>query len=293
MSITGTCLCGAIAFEVSGAIEPGSHCHCSMCRKSHGAPFATYVHAKKRDFRYVRGEADIAGFQSSAAGVRSFCPRCGSSLPIVPDSLDLVFIPAGLVQEALELPQMPHLFAASKAPWYTIRDAARQFETYPPGWGEPAPYERKTEPVPNAARGSCLCGAVAYELKRPIEGGIVFCHCSRCRRARAAAHNANLFLPAAQFAFLRGSDNIAFFKLPEAERFGQAFCRTCSSPTPVAGAARATVPAATLDDDPGVRPLFHIFLSAKAPWYPLSDADPLPRHETYPPGGLFPTTPAR
>ena len=39
--IRGSCLCGDVAFCVDGPLELRSHCHCSMCRKTHGSAFAT------------------------------------------------------------------------------------------------------------------------------------------------------------------------------------------------------------------------------------------------------------
>ena len=51
-------------------------------------------------------------------------------------------------------------------------------------------------------KGSCLCGAVAFEAGDQIE--LRNCHCSRCRKARGAAFAANLFVPAGAFRWLRG-----------------------------------------------------------------------------------------
>ena len=54
--LTGSCLCGAIAYEVK-ELEPNmANCHCGMCRKFHGAAFATFGEAKSENFRWTRGE---------------------------------------------------------------------------------------------------------------------------------------------------------------------------------------------------------------------------------------------
>jgi hypothetical protein len=58
----GTCLCGDVAFEMTGPIEPLVHCHCSMCRKHHGAAFASFVSVPEASFRWLRGEDGIARF---------------------------------------------------------------------------------------------------------------------------------------------------------------------------------------------------------------------------------------
>jgi hypothetical protein len=281
MAISGSCLCGDVRFEVEGPLEPVSHCHCSMCRKAHGAPFVSFAAAPKTAFRWLAGSERIRRFASSPNNFRPFCSRCGSTVPQVPDHWHQVFIPVGLLDGDPKLGPLPHIFVGSKAPWYEIPDSGPQFEAYPPGMGEGGmPFPRKTEPTSEAVRGSCLCGAVAYETPRPVPGPIVFCHCSRCRHARAAAHNANFFVELDRFRWLRGADKVDSFKVPDAERFTQAFCRECGSPVP-AVRQRAVIPAGSLDDDPGVRPGRHIFVASKAPWFEI--ADDLPRYDEYPP----------
>jgi hypothetical protein len=36
----GSCLCGAIAFEIAGSFESFYLCHCEHCRKDSGSAFA-------------------------------------------------------------------------------------------------------------------------------------------------------------------------------------------------------------------------------------------------------------
>src|SRR5207244_3749093 len=75
-----------------------------------------------------------------------------------------------------------------------------------------------------AVRGSCLCGAVTFVVEgKPLRA--VNCHCGRCRRARSAAHAANLFTAADGVKFTRGESNRSSYKLPEARFFTQVFCR--------------------------------------------------------------------
>jgi hypothetical protein len=58
--ITGHCECGSVRFEVAGDIEDFSHCHCSQCRRLHGAAYATFAGVVRRHFHYLSGEADVA-----------------------------------------------------------------------------------------------------------------------------------------------------------------------------------------------------------------------------------------
>ena len=173
MSLTGSCLCGDVRFEVEGPLEPLSHCHCSMCRKAHGAAFASFAAAPARAFRWLGGTERIRRFESSPGALRPFCSRCGSTVPMAGEGWDRVFIPLGLLDGDPKLGPLPHIFVGSKAPWYEIHDATPQYDAYPPGMGEAIPSPRKTEPTSEAVRGSCLCGAVAYEIPRPVGGAIV------------------------------------------------------------------------------------------------------------------------
>jgi len=286
MSLTGSCLCGDVAFEVTTSVEPLFHCHCSRCRKSHGAAFASYAFVTERAFQWSRGEASIRRHRSSPKGWRAFCPRCGSSLPVASESVDRVVIPAGLLGEDPRLGPMSHQFVGSKAPWYEITDSEAQFDAHLSGRDESLAPVRNTEPSPEGVRGGCLCGAVAYEITRPVANPIIFCHCSRCRRARAAAHNANLFVAPDRFRWLRGSDRVQTFHPADAQRFTQAFCSDCGSKVAHVGPVRALIPAGSLDDDPGVRPGLHIFVGSKAPWYAITDK--LPQYDELPPTSLIP-----
>ena len=121
------------------------------------------------------------------------------------------------------------------------------------------------------ARGSCLCGAVAFEAADQIE--LRNCHCSRCRKARGAAYAANLFVPAGAFRWLRGEELVTTYRLPNAQRFGNSFCRICGSPMPRKLPTRDVVliPAGALDDDPKARTSCHIFVESKAPWHEITD----------------------
>lgn len=71
--------------------------------------------------------------------------------------------------------------------------------------------------------GSCLCGAVRFEIKPPLSA-FRYCHCSRCQKTTGAAHAANLFLPESQFTWLVGESLIRHFDLPGAKRFAVSFC---------------------------------------------------------------------
>lgn len=124
----GSCLCGAVRYEITAPIKRITHCHCSMCRKAHGAAFGSYATVRNHEFRFTEGEAFVASYSSSPTVVRTFCKRCGATLQWYSKTHrpDTVGIAVGTLDTSLEpLPQQ-HIFAASKASWYRIEDTLPQ-----------------------------------------------------------------------------------------------------------------------------------------------------------------------
>jgi hypothetical protein len=279
--LTGRCLCGDVAFELATPLQWMGHCHCSRCRKAHGTAFATYAGAAARGFRFMRGVSEVRSYASSALLARTFCGHCGSKLPV--RWREEIQIPVGTLDGDPGLRPSHHIFVGSKAPWHEIRDGLTQHLGSSSSDPE-LPSERHTEPAPPAIRGACLCGAVAYEIAGPLVGGdVTSCHCSRCRRARAAAHASNLFVEAGAFRWLRGEERLRSYKIPEAQRFTQFFCGDCGAPQPGVNRAlgRAVIPCGSLEDDPGIREARHIFVSSRAPWF--EPAGDLPQFSEYAP----------
>ena len=114
-------------------------------------------------------------------------------------------------------------------------------------------------------RGSCLCGAVRYEVRPPF-ASFVNCHCSRCRKATGTAYAANAVVAPDAFRWTDGEEYVARFDLPEARSFATAFCRRCGSPLPhlTRSGREVILPAASFDDDPGVKPSAHVFWGSRA-----------------------------
>jgi hypothetical protein len=274
----GGCLCGAVRWRAEAKRPLASHCHCSRCRKSHGAAYGTYAEAREAGFAL---EGAPARFESSPGFFRWFCERCGSVTP--GEAEGVRFVPLGGVDGDPGVRPLAHIFVASRAPWFEWRDALPRFDAYPPGMGPAALPDPAPHGAAGGVRGSCLCGGVAFELTEPATFAR-FCHCSRCRKARAAAFAANLFVPESGIRFTRGAELLASYKIPEALRFTQTFCRRCGGKLPRVDPARklAVVPMGALDDDPGVRPREHIFVGSKAAWDEIADA--LPQHDEMPPG---------
>ncbi|CAB3690766.1 GFA family protein [Achromobacter dolens] len=114
-------------------------------------------------------------------------------------------------------------------------------------------------------QGSCLCGAVAYQADR-LAGPIVHCHCVTCRKAHAAAFASTARVARADFRWTRGVDALgAYESSPGKIRH---FCTRCGAHLMAHWVAQPQVilRVATLDDDPGARPLAHIHTAHDVPW---------------------------
>lgn len=131
-TLTGGCLCGAVRYEIAGLLRHITHCHCSMCRKGHGAAFATYATLSRRRFRLTAGESEIRAYRSSPNVTREGCRVCGSPLFWCrSDHPDVLEVALGSIDgDPVGRPEA-HIFVASKACWFEITDALPRFDEVP------------------------------------------------------------------------------------------------------------------------------------------------------------------
>ena len=126
----GSCLCGQVRFEVD-AFEPLlSNCHCSMCRKFHGAAYGTLAEARQEHFRWTAGEELLKGFTADNGTTRRFCSNCGSSLTFASPLADpdLVEIALGCFDDEVPVEPDVHIFVGSGASWARPDDDLPQYE---------------------------------------------------------------------------------------------------------------------------------------------------------------------
>ncbi|MFK7994335.1 MAG: GFA family protein [Granulosicoccus sp.] len=270
--VNGSCLCGKVTFAARDAFTDMSHCHCSICRKMHGSLFATYLDTV--DYEITSGIEWVRTYVSSPGFNRVFCGECGSTLP-ERDQDGLTYIPAGLLDDDPGIRPSKHIFTESKSAAYTIYDDLPQLEYYGDGNLSRVVKSTKVNAKAGVVSGGCQCGEVAFEYTGTPKFAMN-CHCSRCRKVKGAAHATNVFVPIAQLTWLRGEGHMNNFDLPGAERFGNAFCRTCGSSVPRESSATGmfNIPAGSLNESPGVDAKGHIFVGSKAPWFEISDALP-------------------
>ncbi len=130
----GGCLCGKVRFEITCKIHNIVYCHCSLCRKAQGSAFATNGLVDAKHFKFVAGENELTGYESTPGQSKYFCKHCGS--PIISKSVanpNSVRIRLGVIETDIDEKPIAHIFATSKANWEDIEGDLPQYEGYEPG----------------------------------------------------------------------------------------------------------------------------------------------------------------
>ncbi|HRE16851.1 MAG TPA: GFA family protein [Rhodocyclaceae bacterium] len=123
----GSCLCGGVRYEIRGPLTGALNCHCTMCRKAHGAAFRSRASVQASDFRWLQGEVLLSWYESSPGNHRGFCKVCGSPLLSRFDAdLGRYGLPLGALDDDPGIRPACHVFVADKAPWHTISDTLPQ-----------------------------------------------------------------------------------------------------------------------------------------------------------------------
>jgi hypothetical protein len=124
--LTGGCFCGRVRYEATGKPFSETNCHCSICRRTTGAPLVTWFSVRPSAFRFVSGEP--TRFRSSDHGTRSFCPHCGTQLTFQsttsPDEIDVT---TSSLDDPEAVPPRDHIFTRSRVSWLRIGDGLPQF----------------------------------------------------------------------------------------------------------------------------------------------------------------------
>lgn len=122
--LTGSCLCGAVAFSIPADRPAPEACHCDMCRKTTGHFFVS-MEVDKKDVTFT-GTDPVTWYTSSEKVRRGFCGKCGSTLFFEPLFLDWTAVAMGAINEPITEQISRHIFVADKGQYYVINDGAPQ-----------------------------------------------------------------------------------------------------------------------------------------------------------------------
>lgn len=128
----GSCLCGAVSYEIEGELGPIMFCHCGRCRKATGTAFQAAALVPKEQFHLRTGAETLVEFASSPGVNRVFCGACGSPLYSKRDTMpDSVRLRLGTLDTPVKGKPTAHIFVAEKAEWFDICDDLPQHAERP------------------------------------------------------------------------------------------------------------------------------------------------------------------
>ena len=132
-TLAGSCLCGSVAYEITGDVLGFYHCHCSRCRKATGTGHASNIILKPTGVTWTAGE-DLLKFYKVPEAQRfgtNFCTNCGSRMPRVAPDLSIAVVPAGTLDTDPGLRPQARIFYGSRVAWSCDDSPLDCHDTYP------------------------------------------------------------------------------------------------------------------------------------------------------------------
>ena len=129
----GSCLCGAVKYELSGDVNRFYHCHCQRCRKATGTGHASNIMVKQESFNWLSGETLLRRYKIPEAErfYTHFCSECGSAMPRDVPEIGMIIIPAGSLDSSINFKPEARIFWDSRANWSCSGDGVATFSEYP------------------------------------------------------------------------------------------------------------------------------------------------------------------
>ena len=122
-AFSGSCLCGAVRFSVRMPTKWVAHCHCTICRRAHGAPFVTWAGYESGQFALEPGAHEPRWYESSPGARRASCPACGTPMFFASDRWPgEIHVARALLPDGLDMEPSAHVFFDSHVPWLSVAD---------------------------------------------------------------------------------------------------------------------------------------------------------------------------
>lgn len=124
---TGGCFCDELRFESSaGPIETG-YCHCSICRRTTGAPVLAFASFPVECFSYTKGEPKI--YATSSTGHREFCSTCGTQICFRESkSAQTVDVNSGALDQIESVAPDHHIYTGNRVEWLRLGGGLPEYE---------------------------------------------------------------------------------------------------------------------------------------------------------------------
>ena len=136
MILEGGCLCGAVRYRADAEPWGAGYCHCSMCRKSSGAPVIAAASVPRNALTITDPSAALRRYRSSAQVTRLFCGTCGGQLFFdIGDESDSIDLWLGSLDDPDMVAPAFHIYDADRVAWLRIAD---DLPRYPEGRPKPS-----------------------------------------------------------------------------------------------------------------------------------------------------------
>ena len=126
--LDGSCRCGAVTLRAHLPPIEVYHCHCSLCRRMHAAPFVTWVKMPRAQIEVLSGRDALSSYRLESEW-RRFCRTCGTHLLAEPvdDDVAIAWVPRAVLPDGPGLGGAFHKYFESRAQWHEIRDELPRF----------------------------------------------------------------------------------------------------------------------------------------------------------------------
>ncbi|MHB8667432.1 MAG: GFA family protein [Burkholderiales bacterium] len=130
----GSCLCGAVEFLARLPSKWVAHCHCSRCRRAHGAAFVTWVGFESAAVELSDRDASLRWHVAEAGGSRGFCGRCGSPMFFKSDRWPgELHVARALFLEPIDREPQAHVYYETHVDWVAVDDRLPKRASQSPG----------------------------------------------------------------------------------------------------------------------------------------------------------------
>ena len=117
-NLTGSCMCGAVNYEIRRKPLLTVNCHCSICRKGNGSSFSTYASVLQSSFSLIKGDDKIQSFALGEKGEKNFCGVCGSPIFNRNEKYPgFYMVHYGSLNEPHDVEPAANVFFDNKLPW--------------------------------------------------------------------------------------------------------------------------------------------------------------------------------
>jgi hypothetical protein len=132
-TFSGSCLCGAVRYEITADVLRFYHCHCSRCRKATGTGHASNLIIRPHSVTWQSGEDLVREYKVPDAEhfTNRFCSQCGGRLPRAAADGSIGVIPAGSLDHDIDLTPEGRIFRGSRTSWSCDGRDLPDFDTYP------------------------------------------------------------------------------------------------------------------------------------------------------------------